>query len=386
MASKKRVSSVLRKLMLRLWILVFISAAANADVVLERRAISYDDGTYSVEVLPRYVTSETPIDGPGDHAIATPGVSALGMNHDGVAQLQIDLFAGSNSVALCSGALLSTGRHVLTAAHCVTDSSGGVRVGTGDPNLAIFQTASGNQSLSFQAANVSVHPSFNGNVLNGYDVAVIQLDAVVADIVPRYDIMGPSAFAAADGSKFGYGRGGHGSQGDTVDMTGVPSTKRYGQNRYESVGLGALGVGGITNNDTQMTYDFDSGAAGEDAFRFFFPSAYAPDTGMGNGTEANSAPGDSGSPTFVDDDGTMKIAGVTSYGMSLAFSNGRTSDSVAGINSSFGEFSVDARVANASINEFITNATAVPEPSVLLSLSFLGIVLSLRSRFSLPKL
>jgi len=44
-----------------------------------------------------------------------------GGDYSGVARLILDTTQGA---FLCSGALLTTGRHILTAAHCVTDASG----------------------------------------------------------------------------------------------------------------------------------------------------------------------------------------------------------------------------------------------------------------------
>lgn len=346
-------------------------STASADLTFdEPAAMSFSDGTYDITVRPMYVTSENPINGPGNHANTAPGVAALGINHDGVAQLQIDTNPAPGSVSLCTGSLLPTGMHILTAAHCVTDNGGNVIVGNSDPNLAIFETAGGNQSFAFNAAGVSVHPSYNGNLLNGFDVAVIKLLSAVPGSIPRYQIVGPSAFAASDGSKFGYGRGGHGSVGDTVGIPSIPGIKRFGENRYESTGLGGLGVGGITNDDTQMTYDFDNGLPGNDAFNFFFGIA---DLGKGAGNEVSGAPGDSGGPTFVNDGGTMKVGGVSSYVLRLAFTGGGgTSDIDGSLNSSFGEFAVDARVANASINSFI-NGVAIPEPSPVIYVGLVGL-------------
>ena len=102
-------------------------------------------------------------------------------------------------------------------------------------------------------------------------------------------------------------------------------------------------IGGITNNSTQLTFDFDSGETPNDAYGFFFGAGFA-DLGLGL-NEENSAPGDSGGPTFVNDGGTMKIAGVTSYGLRLVFGGGATADNNGALDSSWGEFSGDARIA-----------------------------------------
>ncbi|MEQ9238950.1 trypsin-like serine protease [Coleofasciculus sp. E2-BRE-01] len=50
-----------------------------------------------------------------------------GTGYDGVAQLSLGGFWGS----YCTGGLLGTGAHILTAAHCLTDDSGNLKVWDG---------------------------------------------------------------------------------------------------------------------------------------------------------------------------------------------------------------------------------------------------------------
>jgi len=91
-----------------------------------------------------------------------------------------------------------------------------------------------------------------------------------------------------------------------------------------------------------LQYDFDNGLAANDAFGFFFGNS---DLGLGN-DEVNSAPGDSGGPTFS----SPVITGVTSYGVRLTFFpclpfSLCNSDIDGTLNNSFGEFSGDTRVS-----------------------------------------
>jgi len=88
-----------------------------------------------------------------------------------------------------------------------------------------------------------------------------------------------------------------------------------------------------------LQYDFDNGDPDNDAFGFFLSN---PNTGLGN-DEVSSAPGDSGGPS----QNANVITGVTSYGLTLTFTNGGgTSDVTPGVvDSSFGEFSGDSRVS-----------------------------------------
>ena len=87
----------------------------------------------------------------------------------------------------------------------------------------------------------------------------------------------------------------------------------------------------------------------------------------------SSASGDSGGPTFIDD----KIAGITSYGVTLLGDDGTTSDidyeQFEGYpNSSFGEFGGDTQV---SYHASWIDTQVIPKPSALVSLrSLLGIL------------
>jgi len=278
----------------------------------------------------------------------------------------------------CTGSLLWTGRHILTAAHCVNaTTSGTIR----------FDLPTGPLTYAFGVGGAQQHPSFTGSVGAGFDVAVIELGSVVDASVPRYDIFTSTdqSEISVTGVKFGYGRTGNGNTG----ATGSQGVKHFGVNEWESLGLGDLGVtgpGAPTNNSTQLTYDFDNGTDANDAFGYFFGSGTGPggnhifnDTGLGT-DEAMSAGGDSGSPTFVLDNGTYKIAGIASYILRLEDNNGGSSDIDLTTNSSFGEFAADARVA--SMSSFIVSATAVPEPgSVLL----VGLVSALAIAFKVLK-
>jgi len=125
-----------------------------------------------------------------------------------------------------------------------------------------------------------------------------------------------------------------------------------------------MGITAITENDTQLTYDFDNGSTGDpanDAFGFFFGMS---DSGGFGADEVIVGSGDSGGPTFVPTlDGGFAIAGVTSYITRLSFDEfgtieleataGTSSDTTASVDSSWGEFGVDARIANPEIRAFL---------------------------------
>lgn len=303
---------------------------------------------------PYYVTS----DGNGTHQ-TTLGTDAFGVNHDGVADLILD------GISRCSGSLLFTGRHLLTAAHCVTDDFG--NFDRSNVNVT-WELASGNITAS--TSDLQVHPSWNGNVGDGYDLAILTFATAINSLVPRYNYYREPGFGeiGVQGIKVGYGQTGIGSGGST----GASGSKRAGLNEWEDDGLDT--VGGINNESTQLTYDFDSGQTENDAFQFFFGAPE--DLGFGN-DEVGAAPGDSGGPTFIFHDGEYQIAGVTSYGFRLfSTEDGSSSDVDNATNSSWGEFVVDARTADSEMLSFLDSvtgfdATAVPEPATL-AFFFLG--------------
>jgi len=99
--------------------------------------------------------------------------------------------------------------------------------------------------------------------------------------------------------------------------------------------------------DGILQFDFDNLKSANDAFGFFFDIH---DTGLGT-PEVNSAPGDSGGPTQTNG----VITGVTSYGLTLTYNTGKTSDVTPRVvDSSFGEFSGDTRVSQ--FTSFIDDA------------------------------
>lgn len=327
-----------------------------------------------IQVSNRLVTATGPAT-PGVNAGSptTPGLESFGLNTDGVARLFLDTNRDPGFGAICTASLLSTGQHLLTAAHCVTDDTGQISIFDGlDGNTATFELPTGTGSVSFTADDITVHPNWNGNETDGFDIAIIDLGAPLIADIPRYNV-----FTRDDGSDFdvplvkvGYGTSGDGSTGTTINA----GTKRAGQNRYESFGFAFLGG---TNTETQLLYDFDNGNAANDAYGSLFGNAgilvqsplFDDPSGFGS-EEVGSAPGDSGGPSFLfnEEDQEWQIAGVTSYGLIFgADPDGPgpqgvfSPDATAFLDSSFGEFAGDARVAQPEIAAFIAEATAIAD-------------------------
>jgi hypothetical protein len=222
----------------------------------------------------------------------------------------------------------------------------------------------------------TVNPDWSGDLAEGTDVAVLGLDTAV-DIsgVTHYDLYRNPDEIGQLTDKVGYGVTGTGATG----WTGGFGTKREGEQVYdaehdlmwEALGLipGADFVPGAV-----LQYDFDDGttcygpAAGcHDAFGFFSPGFGLGFPGLADGgvgaTEVGSAPGDSGGPTFIDG----KVAGITSYGITLWYDDLSTSDITPfTVDSSFGEFAGDTRVSSwADWIDSVTAPPAVPEPATL---------------------
>ena len=299
------------------------------------RIIEYGDLT--AIAVPMYTT----VDDPANHVVGSGG------SLDGVGKI---ILTRSDGTFLCSGALLSTGLHVLTAAHCVTDDFGNFVLNSATVTFEGTPT----ETISVDVPNSSAHPRFNGDFIKGFDVAVLTLDSAPSSDIDRYDIDRNSGDdVGSTPIKTGYGRSG---TGDTGDITGS-GTKRTGQNLYDDIGdTMYLALGLKANKDFVrggvLQYDFDNGNSANDAFGFFFSNS---NLGLGN-NEVASAPGDSGGPS---QNGNV-ITGVTSYGITLTFTGGGTSDVTPGVvDSSFGEFSGDSRVSK--YTKFIDGITGASD-------------------------
>ena len=243
--------------------------------------------------------------------IVNPGESdpISGISLDGVADLAINTNSGNFR---CTGSRIGSNL-VLTAAHCVTDANG---ILDANSVTATWELSGGN-NVNATSQNITFHPNWDGSLGNGYDVAVIETNAISSS-VPTYTLYGGSNELGVQFTKVGYGRSGNGNNGDTISS----GTKRQGQNIYDDFSLDGGGNSGI------VEFDFDNGSQPNNAF-------FGSDTGIGF-EEINSAPGDSGGPSFIDG----LIAGVTSFGRGSI-----TDVDFPTINSTFGEISGDARVS-----------------------------------------
>jgi len=308
-------------------------------------------------VKPVYTT----LDDPANH-VTTSGV------FDGVGKLSIEWPAGFVG---CSGTLLDTGKHVLSAAHCFTDDIGNPIWISGWVNFG---------AISENFASVTIHPDWNGDVFVGNDIAVVELENEITSIT-GYDLDRNSKDDKGTiGDKVGYGVSGFLATGE--DPLYPFGTKRDVQNKYDDHAdtmLKALGYkqGKDFVRQSVLQYDGDDGTSPHDAFGFFFNNFNLGLTG--NNQEGNSASGDSGGPTFTKINNEYFVTGVTSYGVVLTFVGGATSDCNLNLvlidgqlvnipDSSCGEFSGDTSVSKyASFVDSVTggggNGGTVEEPN-----------------------
>lgn len=242
--------------------------------------------------------------------------------------------ARPGKTVLMTGTLLPTRRHILTAAHGLTDSAGNFDVLS---STITFHMEGGPETR--QGLRYYVHSGWDPVTLN-HDIAIIEF----AQGAPP-GVNGIEIYRGSDEVgdhlpwmvKLGYGWGGTGDTGATPPA----GTLRWGFNRYDALAdIFADGVGvdfqppGSIAPGTRLAYDFDNGLAANDAFGVIFGIHH---TGQGE-YEVNAAPGDSGGPTLFE--GAL-LAGVTSYGFGFL----GDPDVLPGTNSSYGEISVDTRVS-----------------------------------------
>ncbi|WP_413166437.1 trypsin-like serine protease [Capilliphycus salinus ALCB114379] len=287
-----------------------------------------------------------------------------GTGYDGVVRL---LQREGSERGGCTAALLSSGKHILTAAHCLDN-----RLAPGLISSAnvLFDLPFGTTSI--KAKNFFVHPDWDGfdnfDSLDG-DLAILELTSMAPEAAERYDIYRNTDEIGQVNTKVGYGLSGQGNQG--LDRENFPyGVKRLGQNLYDSVGeILSTVVPANFIPGAFLAYDFDNGKPENDAFG----TLGLPDLGLGL-QEVTPASGDSGSPIFING----LIAGITSGGTCVGFdfvnfncSSPPDVDNV--VNASFGEFGFDTRVSTYAsyIDDVLAGNIAptktIPEPNTIFS-------------------
>lgn len=276
----------------------------------------------------------TTVDAPANHVVPIGTWS-------GVTQIQEQI-----NFRTCSGVLLSTGMHVLTAAHCVSQLNSTAPLGPGVVNIGFTLI---NGGLQYTDAQIFINPGYVplDQPNPGGDLAIILLNQMVDPNADRYQIYTGSDEVAPGNNPVtlvGFGFQGSGAAGSGGGFSG---TKRQGLNDYDAA----------YSNGNFLLYDFDNGLAANNAI---------PGSNLGQGVnEVMNAPGDSGGPTFIGN----QVAGIHSFvacpaTLTIDF-DGSCTQAIPGPNSSFGEIGGDARVSLYAtwINSVLAGTADTPEPA-----------------------
>jgi hypothetical protein len=285
-----------------------------------------------IEITPLIVTYGDP----DDELYRTP----RGSGYDGVASLTIHTAARSFG---CTGAMLSNGFQVLTAAHCLTDSTGTINVVSVS---ATFFPSGSDTTEQIPAVSYITHPDWNGALQQGNDIALIVLANPASAGVHRYELYDGFDELGAIYDISGFGRRGTGDTG----ATSITAARRRGWNTFDATMANTFGeFEGWTGGDRVLISDFDNGLPENDALGVFYDIHHL---GLGI-QEASMAPGDSGAPAFI----SGRIAGIASFRLRLAWDDDTSSDIDEFSNASFGEFNAFTRVSSYS-----AWANPIPEP------------------------
>jgi hypothetical protein len=234
----------------------------------------------------------SPADSPSDRVDPNTASSPFA----GVGSVQVNTRRGTY---IGSGTLIDA-THVVTAAHVVDINNDGRSNSKDGINSVYLILNAGGGQQQIAVSRIDVHPDFTGfgHPSVNDDIAVLTLASPVSG-VPTYALPTADLAAGTTVTMVGYGRSGDGVNGYTINASW--SVKRTGEN----------------NADDFYTQDDNGGPAANEVFRFDFDGPDAPNTfgggTLGNARETTLGGGDSGGPSFVEDESGYTLVGVNTF-------------------------------------------------------------------------
>ena len=278
--------------------------------------------------------------------------TGVGNGFDGVVEI-VNNFDGS----VCSGVLVDSHRHILSAAGCFdTDSDRQVDNAPGADDFTVNFVVDGGGSaadFSFQVSSddVQLPSTWLGIEIGGSDVAVAELPALAPFRAEASGIFRSTTQIGRQFTVVGFGDSGDGTDG----AQGNAGVRRSGVNRYDGSGSILNAPTSPVRNDFRgvitsiLVSDFDNGTTIDTG------SLFLGSNNQGQ-NESFEAPNDRGAPGFLEVDGEQLVASVMSYQYDR--SDGFTTDSSSTEQSNFGEVTVSTRLSN--FTAFIDGALAQP--------------------------